>query len=104
MYLVLYSNDQYFQCVVCLFKQTDAEFLSDFQNITTTIRTKTFTSTERNFITPLRAMEEYLLQPHDLGGLRRTFRRSPHVDEPPILVYWRRDVESRYVHVRLSNV
>lgn len=56
---------------------------------------RNFTSTERNFITPLRAMQEYLLQPHDLNGLRKTLRRSPHADEPPILVYWRRDVEQR---------
>lgn len=56
---------------------------------------RNFTSTERNFITPLRAMQEYLLQPHDLTGLRKTLRRSPHVDEPPIQVFWRRDVEAR---------
>lgn len=56
---------------------------------------RTLTSTERNFITPVRAMQDFLLKSNDLAGLRKTMRRSPHADEPPISVYWRRDVEQR---------
>lgn len=62
---------------------------------------RNYSSKERNFITPLRAMQEYLLQPQDLIGIRKTLRRSPHADEPPILVYWTRDVEKRYIIVTL---
>lgn len=62
---------------------------------------RNYSSKERNFITPLRAMQEYLLQPQDLIGIRKTLRRSPHADEPPILVYWTRDVEKRYIIVAL---
>lgn len=54
------------------------------------------TSTERNFITPVRAMQDFLLKTNDLSGLRKTMRRSPHADEPPISVYWKRDVEQRW--------
>lgn len=54
-------------------------------------------STERNFITSVRAMNEFLLKPSDLIGLRQTKRRSPHENEPPLTVYWRKDVESKYV-------
>jgi hypothetical protein len=57
---------------------------------------RALTSTERNFITPVRAMQDFLLQTTDLAGLRKTMRRSPHADEPPISVYWRRDVEQRW--------
>jgi len=56
---------------------------------------KSLTSTARNFVTQGRAIKEYLLKPDELIGLRKTMRRSPHADEPPILVYWRRDVEAR---------
>lgn len=55
----------------------------------------TKTSLERNFITPVRAMSDFLLKPSDLEGLRKTKRRSPIENEPPITVYWRKDVESR---------
>lgn len=55
----------------------------------------TKTSLERNFITPVRAMSDFLLKPTDLEGLRKTKRRSPIENEPPITVYWRKDVESR---------
>lgn len=57
----------------------------------------TKTSLERNFITPVRAMSDFLLKPSDLDGLRKTKRRSPIENEPPITVYWRKDVESRFV-------
>lgn len=52
-------------------------------------------SLERNFITPVRAMSDFLLKSGDLQGLRKTMRRSPHTDEPPITVYWRKDVEAK---------
>ncbi|KAG8201051.1 hypothetical protein JTE90_002726 [Oedothorax gibbosus] len=59
--------------------------------------TKTFT--ERNFITPLRAMNDYLLKSGDLEGLRKITRRSPFEDNPPISVYLRRDVELKSIEV-----
>lgn len=52
-------------------------------------------STERNFITPIRAMTDFLLKPTDLDGLRKTKRRSPYENDPPITVYWRKDVEAK---------
>ncbi|XP_013788210.2 zinc transporter 9-like isoform X2 [Limulus polyphemus] len=51
--------------------------------------------TERNFITPLRAMNEYLLKPIDLEGLRKIQRRSPYEETPPIIVYLRTDIEAK---------
>ncbi|GFY54925.1 zinc transporter 9 [Trichonephila inaurata madagascariensis] len=59
--------------------------------------TKSFT--ERNFITPLRAMNEYFLKPGDLEKLRKITRRSPFEDNPPIHVYLRRDVEQKSIEV-----
>lgn len=55
--------------------------------------------TERNFVTPVRAMSDYLLKPGDLEGLRKVQRRSPYEDAPPITVYLRRDVEARALEV-----
>ena len=55
----------------------------------------TASSMERNFITPVRAMSDFLLKPIDLEGLRKTKRRSPYENEPPITVYWRKDVEAK---------
>lgn len=55
--------------------------------------------TERNFISPVRAMNEYLLKPSDLEGLRKIQRRSPYEDNPPISVYLRRDVELKALEV-----
>ncbi|KAI1278718.1 Zinc transporter 9 [Halotydeus destructor] len=52
-------------------------------------------STERNFVTPIRAMNEYLLKPQDLADIRKFQRRSPYVDAPPITVYLRKDIEAR---------
>ena len=52
-------------------------------------------SLERNFITPARAMSDFLLKPADLESLPKTKRRSPYEFEPPITVYWRKDVESK---------
>ncbi|KAK8735975.1 hypothetical protein OTU49_005146 [Cherax quadricarinatus] len=54
-------------------------------------------STERNFITAVRAMSEFLLKPSDLENLRKTKRRSPFENEPPITVYWWKDVEAKLV-------
>lgn len=56
-------------------------------------------SLERNFITPVRAMSEFLLKPSDLESLPKTKRRSPYECEPPITVYWRRDVEAKAMEV-----
>lgn len=50
-------------------------------------------STERNFITAVRAMSEFLLKPTDLEGIRKTKRRSPFENEPRITVYWMKDIE-----------
>jgi zinc transporter 9 len=56
-------------------------------------------TTGRNFITPIRAMNEYLLKPNDLNELRKFQRRSPYANEPPITVYLRKDIETKYVCV-----
>lgn len=52
-------------------------------------------SMERNFITPIRAMSDFLLKQGDLESLPKTKRRSPYEFEPPITVYWRKDVEAK---------
>lgn len=54
---------------------------------------------ERNFITATRAMKDFLLKPEDLVGLRVTTRRSPNDTEPPLKVYWRKDVEAKSAQV-----
>ncbi|XP_046688137.1 zinc transporter 9-like [Homalodisca vitripennis] len=59
----------------------------------------TASSVERNFITPVRAMSDFLLKPSDLENLRATKRRSPYENEPPITVFWRKDVEARAIEV-----
>ncbi|XP_059619229.1 proton-coupled zinc antiporter SLC30A9, mitochondrial [Phlebotomus argentipes] len=56
-------------------------------------------SLERNFITPGRAMSDFLLKPTDLESLVKTRRRSPHASEAPITVYWRKDVEAKAIDV-----
>lgn len=56
-------------------------------------------SLERNFITPNRAMSDFLLKPADLDLLQKTKRRSPYEQEPPITVYWRKDVEAKAILV-----
>jgi solute carrier family 30 (zinc transporter), member 9 len=56
-------------------------------------------SLERNFITPNRAMSDFLLKASDLETLPKTKRRSPYEQEPPITVYWRKDVESKAIEV-----
>lgn len=70
--------------------------------ITKRVRTKTdytHASLERNFITPVRAMSDFLLKPSDLEDLPKTKRRSPYEQEPPITVYWRKDVEAKAISV-----
>ncbi|XP_051165947.1 zinc transporter 9 isoform X2 [Leptopilina boulardi] len=59
----------------------------------------TASSLERNFITPVRAMSDFLLKPSDLESLPKTKRRSPYEFEPPITVYWRKDVEAKALAV-----
>lgn len=56
-------------------------------------------SMERNFITPNRAMSDFLLKAADLDSLPKTKRRSPYEQEPPITVYWRKDVETKAIEV-----
>ncbi|GAB6027298.1 hypothetical protein CHUAL_001581 [Chamberlinius hualienensis] len=56
-------------------------------------------STDRNFITALRAMNEYLLKPSDLEALRKIYRRSPYDNKPPMTVFLRKDVETRSMEV-----
>lgn len=56
-------------------------------------------SLERNFITPNRAMSDFLLKAADLETLQMTKRRSPYEQEPPITVYWRKDVEAKAIEV-----
>lgn len=56
-------------------------------------------SLERNFVTPARAMSDFLLKASDLESLAKIKRRSPYEQEPPITVYWRKDVEARAIEV-----
>ena len=58
---------------------------------------KSTSSYDRNYITEVRAMEEYLLDPSDLAGLRMTERRSANETDPPHKVYWRKDIETKAV-------
>jgi len=54
-------------------------------------------SYDNNFITEFRAINDYLLKPSQLAGLRVTVRRSPFDNDPPLKVYWRKDIEARAV-------
>ncbi len=56
-------------------------------------------SLERNFVTPGRAMTDFLLKMEHLEGLKATKRRSPFINQSPITVYWRKDVEAKAVQV-----
>ncbi|XP_023302622.2 zinc transporter 9 [Lucilia cuprina] len=56
-------------------------------------------SLERNFITPARAMSDFLLKASDLETLPKIKRRSPYEQEPPITVYWRKDVEAKAINI-----
>jgi len=44
-------------------------------------------------------MSDFLLKPTDLESLPKTKRRSPYEQEPPITVYWRKDVEAKALEV-----
>ena len=59
----------------------------------------TVASLARNFITPVRAMTDFLLKPSDLESLPKTKRRSPYEREPPMTMYWRKDVEAKALEV-----
>lgn len=54
---------------------------------------------DRNFITALRAMQDFLLKAEHLNGLRMTTRRSPSGFNHSINVYWRKDVEAKAMEV-----
>lgn len=56
-------------------------------------------SMERNFITPGRAMSDFLLKMEHLEGLKAIKRRSAFIDQSPITVYWRKDVEAKALEV-----
>ncbi|XP_060530750.1 proton-coupled zinc antiporter SLC30A9, mitochondrial [Cylas formicarius] len=56
-------------------------------------------SLDRNFITPTRAMYDFLLKPSELEDLPKTKRRSPYEAQPPITVYWRKDVEAKALEI-----
>jgi hypothetical protein len=78
--------------------------------------------TDNIYIPAVRAMSEYLLKPtcvpedffilfsfifcffhlnlrfRDLEGMRKTTKRSPVTDSPPLTVYLKKDVEQKLVH------
>ncbi|XP_063777078.1 proton-coupled zinc antiporter SLC30A9, mitochondrial [Pseudophryne corroboree] len=54
---------------------------------------------KNNFITGVRAMNEFCLKPSDLEPLRKIRRRSPHDDTESFTVYLRSDVESKAMEV-----
>ncbi|XP_030369002.1 zinc transporter 9-like isoform X2 [Scaptodrosophila lebanonensis] len=56
-------------------------------------------SLERNFVTPARAISDFMLTAADLECLPKIKRRSPYEQEPPMTVFWRRDVESKALEV-----
>ncbi|XP_030563487.1 zinc transporter 9 [Drosophila novamexicana] len=56
-------------------------------------------SLERNFVTPARALSDFMLTLSDLEKLPKIKRRSPYEQEPPMTVYWRRDVEAKALEV-----
>ncbi|XP_003393925.1 zinc transporter 9 [Bombus affinis] len=84
-------------------KPDDNQTKEGQQNLKTEVKKKKtekrVSSLERNFITPVRAMSDFLLKPSDLENLPKTKRRSPYEFEPPITVYWRKDVEAKAIEV-----
>lgn len=48
-------------------------------------------------------MADFLLKPSDLESLPKTKRRSPYEFEPPITVYWRKDVEAKALEIWASQ-
>lgn len=55
--------------------------------------------TENNFITGVRAMNEFCLKASDLERLRKIRRRSPHEDSEAFTVFLRSDVEAKALEV-----
>ncbi|KAJ0002809.1 hypothetical protein NQD34_007958 [Periophthalmus magnuspinnatus] len=55
--------------------------------------------TQNNFITAVRAMNEFCLKPSDLEQLRKIRRRSPHDDTEAFTVFLRSDVEAKSLDV-----
>ncbi|KAJ8382532.1 hypothetical protein SKAU_G00033100 [Synaphobranchus kaupii] len=55
--------------------------------------------TQNNFITAVRAMNEFCLKPSDLEQLRKIRRRSPHDDTEAFTVFLRSDVELKALEV-----
>ncbi|KAK6298643.1 hypothetical protein J4Q44_G00316980 [Coregonus suidteri] len=55
--------------------------------------------TQNNFITAVRAMNEFCLKPSDLEQLRKIRRRSPHDDTEAFTVFLRSDVEVKALDV-----
>ncbi|XP_069487846.1 proton-coupled zinc antiporter SLC30A9, mitochondrial [Ambystoma mexicanum] len=55
--------------------------------------------TKNNFITGVRAMNEFCLKTSDLEQLRKIRRRSPHEDTEAFTVYLRSDVETKALEV-----
>uniref|UniRef100_A0A8C6UES8 Proton-coupled zinc antiporter SLC30A9, mitochondrial n=1 Tax=Neogobius melanostomus TaxID=47308 RepID=A0A8C6UES8_9GOBI len=55
--------------------------------------------TKNNFITAVRAMNEFCLKPSDLEQLRKIRRRSPHDDTEAFTVFLRSDVEAKALDV-----
>ncbi|XP_072554089.1 proton-coupled zinc antiporter SLC30A9, mitochondrial [Paramormyrops kingsleyae] len=55
--------------------------------------------TQNNFITAVRAMNEFCLKPSDLSHLRKIRRRSPHDDTEAFTVFLRSDVEAKALDV-----
>ncbi|CAN2388487.1 cellular zinc ion homeostasis [Pristimantis euphronides] len=54
---------------------------------------------KNNFITGVRAMNEFCLKPSDLETLRKIRRRSPHDDTESFTVFLRSDVEAKALEV-----
>ncbi|OQV20539.1 Zinc transporter 9 [Hypsibius exemplaris] len=55
--------------------------------------------TDNVYIPAVRAMNDYLLKPTDLDKLRKTTKRSPVTDSPPLTVFLKKDVEQRAIEV-----
>ncbi|XP_040274862.1 zinc transporter 9 isoform X2 [Bufo bufo] len=54
---------------------------------------------KNNFVTGVRAMNEFCLKPSDLESLRKIRRRSPHDDSESFTVFLRSDVEAKALEV-----
>lgn len=80
--------------------QRQLKSFSEVRNLATSVgsqKNSKSTSYDRNYITEIRALNEYLLEPADLTGLRMTVRRSANETDPPHRVYWRKDIETKAV-------